>query len=215
MLHPKSLWLDPKNLLRDNWMLNRFRERANHVIRPIAQIFARTGANPNVLTFIGLAVGALAAFFFGWGDQLLAGVVLLVAGFFDVVDGAVARILGRETAFGAVLDSTVDRYVDFLVFTGIIYAFVAGKISEPGFLPGWGWGLLAMVGSFMVSYVRARAEATGSGKLDVGVAERAERLVVLAIGALVGYTQYAVVLIVILTHLTVLHRVIVAWHRLR
>jgi len=72
-----------------------------------------------------------------------------------------------------------------------------------------------VVGSFMVSYVRARAEAAGSGKLDVGVAERAERLVLLAVGALMGYTQYAVVLIVILTHCTVLHRVIVAWHRLR
>ncbi len=196
-------------------MLSRFRDRANNVIRPVAEAIARTGISPNTLTFIGLAVGILAAFFFARGEQLLAGLVLLLAGFFDILDGAVARVLRRETAFGGVLDSVVDRYVDFLIFAGIIYAFVSSGIAEVGLIPGWAWGVLAIVGSFMVSYIRARAEAAGSGRLDVGIGERAERLLILAIGALVGYTQYAVVIIVILTHLTVLQRLFVARFRLR
>lgn len=197
-------------------MLSRFRDRANDLIRPIAEAIARTGVSPNTLTFIGLAVGLLAAIFFARGEQLLAGLTLLVAGFFDIMDGAVARVLRRETAFGGVLDSVVDRYVDFLIFAGIIYAFTTGGIAEASFMQGWGWvwGVSAIVGSFMVSYIRARAEAAGSGKLDVGIAERAERLLILAIGALVGFTQYAVVIIVILTHLTVLQRLFAARFRL-
>jgi len=195
--------------------LSRFRDRANDLLRPVAEAIARTGISPNTLTFIGLAVGLVAAIFFARGEQQLAGLTLLVAGFFDVIDGAVARVLRRETAFGGVLDSVVDRYVDFLIFAGIIYAFLSFRLGEVGIIPGWAWGALAIAGSFMVSYIRARAEAAGSDKLDVGIAERAERLLVLAVGALVGYAQYSVVIIVVLTHLTVLQRLLVARLRLR
>jgi len=161
-------------------------------MEPTAKAFARTGLTPNLFTLIGLAIGVVAAFLFAYGLQLWAGIVLLVCGFFDLIDGAVARVIGKATAFGGVLDSVVDRYVDFLIFTGIIYAFTNGKIAEVGFLPGWVWGILAIFGSLMVSYTRAKAEAAGSGKLDVGIAERGERILILAIGALMGYTQYAV-----------------------
>jgi archaetidylinositol phosphate synthase len=197
-------------------MLSRFRDRAGDLLRPLAEAIARTGVSPNALTFIGLPVGLLAAFLFSRGEQFQfwAGIVLLLAGFFDIIDGAVARVTGRETAFGGVLDSVVDRYVDFLIFAGITYAFIAGGVSVC-LLPGWVWGVLAIAGSFMVSYIRARAEAAGSGRLDVGIAERAERLLILAIGALVGYAQYSVVIIVVLTHLTVLQRLLVARLRLR
>lgn len=199
-------------------MLSRFRDRANDLVRPVAKAIARTGIGPNTLTFIGFLVGLFAAFFFARGEQFWAGIILLLAGFFDIIDGAVARVLSRETAFGEVLDSVVDRYVDFMIFAGIIYAFlsVPSRIPEISFMPGWGWAwcMLAIAGSFMVSYIRARAEAAGSSKLDVGIAERAERLLILAIGALVGYTQYAVVIIAILTHLTVLQRLFVARRRL-
>lgn len=195
-------------------MLSRFRDRVGEFLKPVAEAVARTGIGPNTLTFIGLIVGLCAAILFARGEQLLAGFVLLLAGFFDIIDGAVARVLKRETAFGGVLDSVMDRYVDFFIFAGIIYAFTYAKISEPGLIPGWAWGVLAIMGSFMVSYIRARAEAAGSGKLDVGAAERAERLLILAIGALISCTQYSVVIIVILTHLTVLQRLFVARLRL-
>jgi archaetidylinositol phosphate synthase len=201
-------------------VLSKIRDRVSNLIKPATEAIARTGIGPNVLTLIGLLVGVAAAVFFAHGEEVLAGVFLLVAGLFDIIDGAVARVLKRETAFGGVLDSTVDRYVDFFIFAGIIYAFESGAIAEPGLLPGWVWGVLAIVGSFMVSYTRARAEAAGSGRLDVGIAERAERLLILAIGAILGLTGYAltgyaIVLIVILTHLTVIQRLVVAWQRLR
>lgn len=195
-------------------MLSRIRDRVNHLMEPTAKAFARTGLTPNLFTLIGLLVGVVAAFLFAYGLQLWAGIVLLICGFFDLIDGAVARVINRETAFGGVLDSVVDRYVDFLIFVGIIYAFINGRLAEVGFLPGWAWGILAIFGSLMVSYTRARAEAAGSGKLDVGIAERGERILILAAGALIGYTQYAVVLIVILAHLTVAQRLFAAKIRL-
>lgn len=195
-------------------MLSRVRERVGDLMEPVARAFARTGFSPNVFTLIGLVVGVIAAVLFAYGMQLWAGFVLLICGFFDLIDGAVAKVIGRETAFGGVLDSVVDRYVDFLIFAGIIYAFINGGLAQAGFLPGWAWGILAIAGSLMVSYTRARAEAAGSGKFDVGIAERGERILILAIGALIGFTQYAVVLIVILTHLTVAQRLFVAKLRL-
>ncbi|MFH1822036.1 MAG: CDP-alcohol phosphatidyltransferase family protein [Methanobacteriota archaeon] len=216
MLSKTLIATDKKSSAGGVDMLSRIRDRAKDWIRPFAEMFARTGITPNALTMVGLVFGVIAAFLFAFGEQLLAGVVLLAAGFFDVIDGAVAKLLHRETAFGGVLDSVVDRYVDFLLYAGIIYAFIVGAIAEPGLFLGWGWlwGLLAISGSFMVSYIRARAESAGSGKLDVGIAERAERLIILALGALLGYTAYAVVIIVVITHITVIQRMVVAKRRL-
>ncbi|MGC8816309.1 MAG: CDP-alcohol phosphatidyltransferase family protein [Candidatus Hadarchaeum sp.] len=197
-------------------MLSRIRERAKGWITPLARVFARSGLTPNMLTMVGLIFGVVAALLFAWGEQLLAGVLLLVAGFFDVIDGAVARLLQKETAFGGVLDSVVDRYVDFLLYAGISYALINHRIAEPEILLGWGWAwcLLAIAGSFMVSYTRARAEAAGSGRLDVGFAERAERMIILAIGALLGLTPYAVVVIAVIANLTVVQRLWVTRQRL-
>lgn len=192
-------------------MLSRIREKINPLINTTAKPFARAGFTPNGLTVLGLLVGILAAFLFAFEEPLWAGLVVLVCGFFDTIDGAVARLTGKVTRFGGVLDSVLDRYVDSIVFIGIIYA----GLAEFAGLSSWFWGALALVGSLMVSYMRARAEAAGSGKLAVGIAERGERLLILAIGGLLNYTNYAVVLIVFLTHFTVLHRLAVAWKRLR
>lgn len=197
-------------------MLSRARERLKGWIEPVARVFARSGVSPNALTLLGLVFGVIAAILFAQGEQLFAGVVLLVAGFFDIIDGAVARLLQKETAFGGLLDSVVDRYVDFLLYAGIIYALINQRIAEPEVMLGWGWlwGLLAIAGSFMVSYTRARGEAAGSGRLDVGFAERAERLIILAIGALLGLTPYAVVIIAVIANITAVQRMLVARRRL-
>lgn len=192
-------------------MLSKARDRTESLVRPIAEALARAGVTPNSLTFLGLAVGLVAAVFFAKGEQLIAGVVLLLCGGFDIIDGAVARAAKKVTAFGGVLDSVVDRYVDFLILIAIAYA----GLAEAGLISGWSWVFIAIAGSFMVSYIRSRAEAAGSGKLDVGIAERAERILILAVGAITGYTRYAVVVIAVLTHLTVLQRLIVARRRLR
>ena len=192
-------------------MLSEIREKAAPLMEPVARAFARAGFSPNSLTLIGLLVGSLAALIFAKGEPRLAGLTLLVCGVFDVIDGAVARLTGRETAFGGVLDAVIDRYVDFSIFIGIAY----GGLAELWRLPSWAWCTLALTGGFMVSYTRARAEAAGSGKLDVGIAERAERLLILAFGGLLAYTHVAVALVAILAHATAIQRLIVSRYRLR
>lgn len=194
-------------------MLDRIRGKVNPAIEAVARPFARAGFTPNGLTVLGLLIGTLAALLFAFQEPLWAGLVVLVCGFFDIIDGAVARLTGKVTAFGGVLDAVLDRYVDFVLFVGIIWGGLAAFEGVPN--SNWFFGILAVAGSLMVSYTRARAEAAGTGKLAVGVAERGERMLILAVGAMLGYTNYAVVLIVFLTHLTVAHRVIVAWQRLR
>ncbi|MEM2877947.1 MAG: CDP-alcohol phosphatidyltransferase family protein [Candidatus Hadarchaeales archaeon] len=197
-------------------LLNRLRKSAQRVIDPIGRVISRSGISPNALTCLGLAFSAAAAYLFWQGYQLLAGLALLVGGVFDILDGAVARASGRTTNFGGFFDSTVDRYADLLIFSGIILGFRSGRIAEESFMTGLGVpiGLVALSGSLMVSYVRARAESAGSGRLDVGIMERAERLIILGIGALLSLTGYSIVIIAVLTHITVIHRIIVARRRL-
>lgn len=191
-------------------MLSKIREVVEPFISSIARVFAQAGFSPNSLTYVGLLLGSVAALLFGEGEQHLAGLTLLICGLFDAIDGAVARLTSRETAFGGVLDSVIDRYIDFAIFIGIIYGGLAGA----GNLPSWVWGILALTGSFMVSYTRARAEAAGSGRLDVGIAERAERLLILAFGGLLGLTRFAVAIVAILTHVTAIQRLVAAKYRL-
>jgi len=191
-------------------MLSELRDRVNFALDPVARAFARAGFTPNSLTCIGLIFSLIAGVLFGISQPRFAGLVLLICGFFDIIDGAVARVSGRVTAFGGVLDSVVDRYTEAVIFIGIIF----GGLPELGQY-GWLWAVLALVGGFMVSYIRARAEAAGSGKLSVGIAERAERLLILGVGAILNLTSYAVVLVVILTHLTAAHRLVVSYIRLR
>ena len=191
-------------------MLSELREKAGPLVEPVARAFARAGFSPNSLTVVGLLIGSVAALLFAKGEPALAGLTLLICGVFDVIDGAVARLTGRETAFGEVLDAAIDRYVDFVIFIGIIY----GGLAELWELPSWAWCTLALTGSFMVSYTRARAEAAGSGKLTVGIAERGERLLILAFGGMLGYTNFAVALVAVLAHATAIQRLIVTKYRL-
>ncbi len=191
-------------------MLSELRDKVNFAIDPVARAFARAGFTPNSLTCIGLIFSLIAGVLFGISQPRFAGLVLLMCGFFDIIDGAVARVSGKVSAFGGVLDSVVDRYTEAVIFIGIIF----GGVPELGQY-GWLWVVLALVGGFMVSYIRARAEAAGSGKLSVGIAERAERLLILGVGAMLNLTGYAVVLVVILTYFTAVHRLVTAYIRLR
>lgn len=179
-------------------------------MEPLASDLARRGVTPNSLTLLGLGVGLVSAALFARGESLWGGLLLLVCGLFDLLDGAVARSGGKETRFGGVLDSVVDRYVDFLVLLAIVW----GGLAEAFGVSGLVWGGAAMLGSLMVSYVRARGEAAGTGKMEVGLAERGERLLLLGFGSVLGFTNYAVVLVAVLSHLTVVQRMVVARERL-
>ena len=189
-------------------MLNKLRPRFKIYIDPVAK---KIHVNPNILTIIGLFIGILSAYLFATGN-LLGGALFLIAlsGFFDIIDGAVARNHGSNSQFGSILDSTTNRITDAFIIMGIILGgFVTPVI-----------GILAIIASFSVSYVRARMESEGV-KGDVGIAERAERLVIIMIGAFLSYAlglniimEYTIILIVILGFFTVLQRIYHAWKQL-
>ena len=135
--------------------------------------------------------------------QLAAPIFLLASGFCDALDGALARLYGTSTVFGGFLDSLLDRYADAVVLVGII----AGGLLYDSF-----WGIVAIIGSIMVSYTRARAEAAGVKMETVGLAERAERIIILAFASFLNLSWvdglfWGVVVLAFLTNLTVLQRI--------
>ncbi len=176
----------------------------------VAATLAKAGFNQNTITILGFLLGLVASFFLASGNQLLAGLVILACCFFDAANGPLSRISSAQKKFGGVLDSFVNRYVDFMFIAGI---FIGG-LSEAGGLPGWMWCMLALSGSFMVSYTRARGEAAGSGNLDIGIAGRAERLFVLAVSGLLGYARYGLALLVFMSHFTAFQRLLATKKRL-
>ncbi|GBE55429.1 MAG TPA: CDP-alcohol phosphatidyltransferase family protein [Euryarchaeota archaeon] len=146
-----------------------FRGIANSIIIPIAKIFAFLRISPSLITIMGFVASVIAALSFYTGNLSLALVFLILAGFFDVMDGAVARLLNRISDFGAFFDSVLDRYSDAAVLIGLTL-----------YLHAYLLGMFALAGSFMVSYTRARAEHF-IPKCDVGLGERAERLIILIV----------------------------------
>lgn len=184
-------------------------EGGGWLLRHVVSALAATGLTPNMFTFLGMAVNAWAAALFAMGKFHQAAAVLFLAGFLDMADGQVARRVGRVTAFGAFLDSTLDRYSDLALYMGlVVYYTLIGR----GFYMTL--AAVAMASSFMVSYSRARAESL-IPSCKVGFMERPERLVLLILGG--AFKRMAPVLWVIatLSTLTVIHRVIYTWHELR
>ena len=186
-------------------MLNTKKDTLTNWVKPIASLFNKV--NPNTVTVLSLVFCIGSGLFFAMRLPIIAGILLLIGGFFDVLDGAVARENNRVTDFGGVLDSVSDRYADSAVFVGIMWG---GGLAIPGYIENnWIIGAVALVGSLLVSYTRARAEAAGTGKLNIGLAERAERMLLIIIGAFTGLLQWAVLIVALLSHLTVLHRMII------
>jgi CDP-diacylglycerol--glycerol-3-phosphate 3-phosphatidyltransferase len=170
----------------------------------------RVPVTPNQITVIGVALTFVAAVLTALGDLRWAGVVLIVAGTFDILDGALARSSGRAYPYGAFLDSTLDRYSEGAMYIGLAayFASTSGPLQR--------WLLLATVaalaGSFLVSYVRARAQSLGF-VCDSGLFARPERVVVTVVGLIFGgVVLYGVVfLLAILTNLTALQRIREVW----
>lgn len=192
-------------------MLTKLKQKFQKWIAPVAKATHRMGLTPNRISAIGITFAFLSAFSY-WGCQLFshlllvaAPIFLLVSGFCDALDGVVARVYGQTTIFGGFLDSLLDRYADSIVFVGIIL----GDLCS---LEG---GLAALTGSLLVSYTRARGEAAGVRIETVGIAERAERIIILAIASFVAIAwkeaqalNWAMIILAILTNLTVVQRVI-------
>jgi archaetidylinositol phosphate synthase len=173
-----------------------------------AKLAHSIGLTPNQISAIGIIFAVFSALaYWKWHLHILlsilAPLLLLASGFCDALDGALARLYAKTTAFGGFLDSLLDRYADAIIFCGIILGGLCNLF----------WGLAALIGSLLVSYARARAEAAGVKMETVGIAERAERLVILAIASFLSIAwletlSWGVIVLAILTNLTVLQRVI-------
>lgn len=153
------------------------------ILTPIARLLLRSGVSPDAITFIGtIGVAAAALAFFPRGEFLAGTLVIVVFVFSDTLDGAMARLSGRSSAWGAFLDSTLDRIGDACIFGGLLWWFVADEQYVLG-----GVTMVCLIGGMVVSYAKARAEGLGM-TANVGIAERSERLVtVLAVTGLAGF----------------------------
>ena len=195
---------------------NSFGKVCGVLLDAIVRLLALSRINPNLLTLMGLVVNTYAAFLFGYanGDNqrrlfFYAGLVIIGSGFFDLVDGRVARALNRVTRFGAFFDSVVDRYSDASLFFGLLVYYARGNRFFYVVLTA-----LVMISAIMVSYARARAESL-IGTCRVGFLERLERLVLLIIGALFNVMAPALWVIAVLSTITVVHRIVYTWQRTR
>jgi CDP-diacylglycerol---glycerol-3-phosphate 3-phosphatidyltransferase len=171
-------------------------------LKAVAQALARRNISPTLLTLTGLGINAAAAFLYFGGFIGIAGLVILFAGVFDMLDGAVARASEKASGVGGFTDSVVDRYSDFLMFGGVLAYFAAHRDLLMTLVSA-----ATLCGAFLVSYVRARAELV-IPKCAVGLMERPERIIVLAAGSIFGFLNAAVWVLCITTHLTAFHRII-------
>jgi CDP-diacylglycerol--glycerol-3-phosphate 3-phosphatidyltransferase len=172
-----------------------------YVLDAIVGGFVASGINPNILTFIGFVINCLAAYLFASGYFRWAGATILLAGVFDMTDGRVARLANRVTPFGGFYDSVMDRYSDLCLLIGLLIYY--GRVTRYSYVC---LVAVAMIGSVMVSYARARAEVL-IPKCKVGFAERPERVVLIIIGALFDHMAPVLWLIAVLSNVTVIQRI--------
>lgn len=189
-------------------MLARLKKQIQSLFTKEAKLLYDVGMTPNKITAVGLSCAILASFFYlTWQHNpfflVVAPVLLLLSGFFDILDGIVARIHQETTIYGAFLDSLADRYADSLIFAALI---ISGLCDIYG-------GLTALIGSVLVSYTRAKAESSGVKMEAVGLMERAERIIVLSIASFLTFfwgvaLYWGVLVLAALTNLTVLQRAV-------
>ncbi len=175
--------------------------------KPLEPYARRVSISPNVITVAGFVITLLAAAVLPRQLQV-GGLLILLGGMFDMLDGVVARTNGKASKFGALLDSTLDRYSDAALFLG-----AAAYFYGIDHIAGAALSLGTLVGAMLVSYVRARAEGLDI-PCHVGIMERPERIVLLAVGCLTGWMFPVMIVLFVLSHVTVLQRILhVARHR--
>jgi CDP-diacylglycerol--glycerol-3-phosphate 3-phosphatidyltransferase len=173
------------------------------LLTPLIKILARWGINPNSFTLAGLIITSMAAVAFIMGHLRLGGFLILLGGLCDTIDGSLARFTNKATRFGAMFDSAVDRYSEFVMFFGMVVYFVMLKDYPTSVVT-----FFALCGSIMVSYSRARAESLGFDS-RVGIMQRPERIVFLGLSALIhpGTLKFAIWLVAIFANFTALQRI--------
>ena len=196
-------------------MLTKLKKKVQNMLTLEAEAAHKIGLTPNLVSLIGLALALLSAYTYAAAQSqplwiLLASILLLASGFCDTLDGIIARIYQQASMFGGFLDSLLDRYADAAVYAGVII----GGLCNPV------WGLAALVGSMMVSYSRARAEAAEVKMESIGLAERAERMLVLSVASIVAIfwlpaLNIGIILLAVLSNFTVLQRGVHVYHSLK
>lgn len=193
--------------------LSNQKDNFRSIVGPIVRFFVQLNLDPNVLTTLSFLLAIVAAYFYIKGVLWIAAIWLLIAGFFDVIDGDVARASNRTTKFGALYDSVLDRFSEIIVILGIgifFYSRETGHSLKDIFI---GISiLLAMSGSLMVSYVRARAEALGF-ECKNGLLQRPERVLLISIGSLISNVALIIAIgfIALFANFTAIQRIIHIW----
>ncbi len=183
------------------FVLNNLRDRLGPPLEKIGKGFASTGLSANFWTFMGLGFALVSAVVYGLGFEfglIIGGVLLLVSGFFDMVDGQVARVTGKTSKKGEYLDSMFDKIAEVAIFLGILI----GGYAEPYLV------LLAITLSLLVSYARSKSDIINIKLQGIGIGERAERLLVIAIIGIIGFMEYAVIIVVIIAGITLIQRIV-------
>ena len=192
--------------MKDAW-LPRLRGLSRSLINPVVPVLVASGLSPNHLTLMGLAIAGAAAALAATGHLLTAGVLVLVAGAFDLLDGALARATQRSSTLGAFLDSNVDRVAEGAILLGLlVHAGREEALQETILI------FLALAASFLVSYIKARAEGLGLS-CNVGFFTRPERVLLLAVALLIGHLAVPLYLLVILSFLTAAQRFLHVWRQ--
>ncbi len=183
------------------FVLNNLRESLRPALEKVGKGFAATGLSPNFWTVVGLVIALASAVVYGMGMEfglIIGGILLLVSGFFDMVDGQVAIVTGKTSKKGEYLDSMFDKISEVAIFLGIL----VGGYAEPYLV------LLAITLSLLVSYARAKSDLINIKLQGIGIGERAERLLVIAIVGIIGFMDYAVIIVVIIAGITLIQRMI-------
>ncbi len=174
----------------------------------IVKFLSRFRINPNILTFTGVLISFWAAWEFGYGNFRRGGLVLIVAGLFDMLDGEVARVTRSETRFGAFYDSVIDRYSDTIILQGLMVYYAREHMLGYVVLVG-----VVFMGAVLTSYARARAESL-IPSCKIGFMERPERIVLLIIGGLANRMEAVLWILAVLGNWTVINRIYYTWKEL-
>ena len=190
-------------------MLNKFRKRLQPILEKIGLLFSSTGLSPNIFSLIGFVITIISAIIFGINTlkldptinfSAIGSLLLLAGGFFDVIDGSVAKITKTTSRKGAFIDSTLDKISETIIFLGI----AIGEFANPILC------LVAVSSSLLVSYTRSRAETLGIDLSGVGFGERAERILILAVMGLLPFShslEYGVIIVIGISIITVIQRI--------
>ena len=200
-----------KIIFLPDWIKNWFLK----LLVPTVDFFVKRRLNPNHFTTLGLILSIPTAYFFSIGYLRLGGTLMLLGGIFDIIDGKVARATGRVTKFGALYDSTLDRYSEVMIFFGLAYYFITSDWRVGNFNLSLIIAVVVSVaigGSMMTSYVRARAEGLGF-ECNVGMMQRPDRVVFIGFGAIFHqYTLvFAIIVVAIFSNLTAIQRLYYVW----